>query len=107
MKWTEEHRANHKAAFADKKGKNHWNWKGKEVGYKSLHEWLRANYDIGSICEKCGRGAFLEWANKEGKYTRNLKDWLRLCRSCHKTHDGIINNIHKMRSRLSDSRAIV
>lgn len=98
MKWTAKHRANHKKAFAKRKGDKHWNWKGDNVGYASLHEWMRANYGAPDKCENCGAIENLEWASKiRGVYTRDPKDWLWLCCSCHKTHDQIVLNIKHMR----------
>lgn len=98
MKWTKEHLENHRAAFAKRKGSAHWNWKGDNVGYASLHEWMRTNYGAPTSCENCGSKMNLEWASKiRGVYTRNRQDWLWLCCSCHKTHDGIVLNIKKMR----------
>lgn len=72
--------------------KNH-NWKGDKVGYKSLHEWIAVNWGRPNICEKCSSHQFTEWASKEGNYTRDRKDWLALCRSCHKKYDNIIDNL--------------
>lgn len=92
MKWTEEHRKNHKLAFEKYKGKDNWNWK-EDVGYKSIHEWIRTNYGKPKVCEICGSDA-KEWAKREGhNYSRNREDWIELCRSCHKTYDKIILNI--------------
>ena len=95
--WTEEHRKNHKLAFAKYKGANHYNWKGDNVGYKSLHEWVRSNYGVPGICELCGEKA-KEWAKRKGfNYSRDREAWIELCLSCHKTYDGIVYNMKKMR----------
>lgn len=80
-----------------KKGENHWFWKGDKVGYKSLHEWVYRKYGKPKICEKCGAIKNLEWALGNKKQSRDLKDWIQLCRSCHKRYDKIIHNIKKMR----------
>lgn len=93
MKWTEEHRANHRAAFERHKGAAHWNWKGDSAGYKSIHEWLRVNHGTHATCEHCGEFGFIEYASKRKVFIRDIKEWLKLCRSCHKKFDGIITNI--------------
>ena len=96
--WTREHYINHKKSFNKYKGENHWNWKGNNVGYASLHEWLYKNYGKPNVCEKCGGLKNIVWANKKGNYTRERKEWLQLCESCHKKYDKIIFNINKMKT---------
>lgn len=74
-------------------GKTHYAWKGNGVGYFALHSWIRRKLGKPNICEHC-RNIFslgsrkLHWANKSGKYLRQLSDWLRLCASCHKLYDS-------------------
>lgn len=80
-----------------KKGKSkpdetiHPNWKGENVGYRTLHRWVEKHLGKPNVCEKCGTSNLnkkkIHWANKDHKYKRNLKDWLRLCSSCHKIYD--------------------
>jgi len=65
-------------------------WKGDKVGYSGVHIWITKNYGQPKYCEgkKCKEISLkYEWANKTGKYLRNRKDWLRLCKSCHTTYD--------------------
>ena len=66
---------------------NHPHWKGDEVGYKSLHQWVYRKLGKPLICEKCESTKNVEWANKSGDYKRDLSDWLKLCRFCHRKHD--------------------
>lgn len=77
------------------------NWKGDGVGYISLHQWIYRKYGKPNKCEnknckyprKNSRGILMlfpkryEWANVDGKYTRDRKSWLMLCPSCHRTMD--------------------
>lgn len=81
-----------------KMGVKHPSWGGDSVGYASLHEWIARNFGKPSKCEHCNTEVAkrFEWANK-GNYTRNREDWIRLCSSCHKTYDGIVFNIKRMR----------
>ena len=73
-------------------GEKHSRWKGNNVGYDALHDWVRRNLGSPTLCEKCGTnglsGKKIHWANKSGKYKRNLEDWIRLCVRCHKEYDN-------------------
>lgn len=44
-----------------------------------------------NTCEHCGfvsdERKALDWANKSQQYKRELDDWLRLCKPCHKRYD--------------------
>lgn len=78
--------------------------------YSAIHKWLVKNYGNPKLCEKCGkvgervRGRWnIQWANVSGKYLRDRKDFTGLCISCHKTQDGIVNNIKWMRERKNDT----
>ncbi len=70
-------------------GSSNVNWKGDQVGYRSLHSWIRREYGMPTSCEDCGttkKGKY-EWANISGKYLRERSDWKHLCRFCHKEMD--------------------
>lgn len=73
-------------------GKNNATWKGDEVGYFSLHDWVKRHKGSPEQCEFCFKdglkGNSIQWANKSGKYLRDLNDWLRLCAKCHFRYDG-------------------
>ena len=75
----------HKTEF--KKGTKHPNWKGDEVGYSSLHEWIGINWGKARnyLCE-CGNQA-LDWACITRIYNRDRNNWQPMCRSCHKTDE--------------------
>lgn len=70
-------------------GAEHPNWKGEEVGYAALHAWVRRHKGTPRVCELCGitTAKRYEWANVDHRYRRELADWIRLCTSCHRTHD--------------------
>lgn len=72
-------------------GKIPWNWKGDNVGYTALHDWVRKVLGKPTTCEHCGKtgltGMKIHWANKSGQYLRRKFDWIRLCVSCHRKHD--------------------
>jgi len=79
-----------KRGFFQEGEKNH-QWKGDNVGLEGLHRWVKRHLGTSNTCEHCGRsnlsGRQINWANKSHEYKRNLKDWIRLCVSCHKKYD--------------------
>ncbi|HEC65687.1 MAG TPA: hypothetical protein ENI23_10350 [bacterium] len=72
-------------------GKNNCLWKGSEVGYYALHEWIRRQLGKPRKCSKCGtkKAKRYEWANISGEYKRDVDDYIRLCKSCHHKYDKI------------------
>jgi hypothetical protein len=70
-----------------KYGKDHPNWKGDNVGYEALHEWVRKNLPRPELCKRCNKNKSREVSNN-GTYDRNLDSWEWLCRSCHIRKDG-------------------
>lgn len=72
------------------RGEKHSQWKGDRVSYGGLHLWVRRNLGTPSKCEHCGTTRskpYFDWASKSRKYTRDLSDWIRLCRPCHMIYD--------------------
>jgi len=61
-----------------------------KLSYGGAHSWIRKQPKP-NICSHCGilspvakdGRSELHWANKSGKYLRDISDWLCLCRSCH------------------------
>ena len=78
--------------LGEKSGK----WQGDDIGYGTLHEWVSRMLGKPSLCKDCGTtdGVF-DWANKSGKYKRNLTDWIRLCRVCHRKYDNHSEKLKK------------
>ena len=84
------------------KGENNHNWKGQNITYGALHDWLKRAYGALSICENkdciyprtTSGGKILtkpvrfEWANIDRVYVRERKHWARLCASCHRLFDN-------------------
>ena len=74
------------------KGENHFNWKGNKVSYRALHRWVHHWLGEPKKCEFCGRikdtPKSIHWANKSGRYLRDLTDWISLCVQCHKEYDS-------------------
>lgn len=84
--------------YGYQKGQKHPLWKGNEVGYKAAHDRIGRYLGKPSKCEVCGTIAAkrFEWANMSGKFY-DVKDYKRMCCSCHRRHDGAILNIKKER----------
>ncbi len=71
-------------------GDQHFAWKGDEVGYFALHTWVQRHKGLPQDCEDCGAtdsDRSYDWANISGEYRRDLDDFMRLCRSCHRKFD--------------------
>lgn len=69
-------------------GSKNSNWKGDNVGYIALHDWVDIHMPDIKECMYCGSEDSLQWANISRKYKRDLSDWMRLCRGCHRRYDG-------------------
>ena len=72
---------------------NHGQWKGDTASYCAIHNWVRRWYGTPKECSHCGttKAKKFEWANKSGKYKRDINDYARLCTSCHRLqHSGKI-----------------
>ena len=72
-------------------------WKGDNVGYPGIHEWVRTHLAKPDLCEICHEKKKLDAANISGKYLRDFTDWKYICRSCHTKSDNRILNIKHMR----------
>jgi hypothetical protein len=84
-------------------GKKHYNWKGKNANYRSIHEWITNKLGKPTKCQHCKRTTLnthgIHWANISGKYKRDeLSDWIRLCVKCHKKYDKI-NSLKSLAKR--------
>lgn len=73
------------------RGGTHYAWKGSDVSYRGLHQWVRRLKGTPSICSQCGkndkRPRAIQWANVDGMYRRDINDFVALCVSCHKLKD--------------------
>ena len=65
----------------------HPNWKGDEVGYMALHQWVYARKERTGICQQCGAEGVTEFANVSGEYRRDVEDFIELCVPCHRRYD--------------------
>ncbi len=88
-----------KRASKKMKGEHNPMWKGDNVGYNSLHEWIRNRKPKPPFCEICKINIPLDLSNKSGKYKRDLIDWEWLCRRCHMIKDGRLDKLHKKKEK--------
>lgn len=93
------HKSNHSSGLCRNcfRNENHFAWKGDNAGYTSLHMWIKSILGKPNYCEFCKstEKKRYEWANKSGKYNRDLSDWLRLCKSCHVKYDKKLNSLYR------------
>lgn len=64
-----------------------YQWKGDNVGYDALHDWVKKHLGKAFECYHCYSTKKVQWANKSREYKRDLTDWLQLCQSCHTKYD--------------------
>lgn len=69
-------------------GANNPNWKGDQVSYGSLHNYIRYNLPKPPLCQLCAIKPAFDLANISQRYLRDLTDWEWLCRRCHMKKDG-------------------
>jgi len=83
------------------KEENNPMWKGNDVKYDALHEWVRRYKKKPKRCPECGKlTTKLDIANISGEYKRDLSDFKYLCRKCHIMRDGVINNLKSQKERI-------
>lgn len=71
-----------------KLGEKNPQWRGNNVGYEALHEWIKRRIPRPKCCVHCGQQKALDLANISGEYKRDIDDWEYLCRLCHMKSDG-------------------
>jgi ribosome-binding protein aMBF1 (putative translation factor) len=91
--FSEEHKKNISEANKGKIGEKSYAWKGDNVGYVGLHNWISKNKPKTKECEICGKEkdkngkTKLELANISGEYKRDINDFEWAHRSCHQNKD--------------------
>lgn len=90
-----------KAAIGKHVGEKNGYWKGDKVGYVGLHDWVRSKLGRPRYCMICmtTTAKKYQWANKSGKYKREITDWIRLCISCHLKYDNHHKKMWKTRRK--------
>lgn len=81
------------------------NYLGESASKGAKHKWFYQKYGIPDKCEKCGverKDKLIEWSNIDHKYRRNLEDWRKLCRSCHRKYDYEFNSDRRKQCKFKD-----
>jgi len=76
-------------------------WRGGNAKYAALHLRVGTLRGKPKKCEVCGtddKSKRYEWASLSYRYD-DPSDYKRMCCSCHKRHDKIINNILQAKAR--------
>lgn len=77
------------------KKSEHTNWKGDQVGYHGLHQWIRHNFGRPTECADCGKDntqskrSVVHWASIKHLYLRDKDNWIALCAKCHYAFDKL------------------
>jgi hypothetical protein len=80
-------------------------WKGINVGYGALHEWVTNRLKKPFVCSKCNQNKIVELSNISGEYKRDLSDWEWLCRKCHMAQDGRAKSLRFIGKHTEESKA--
>lgn len=78
-------------------GENNSQWKGDEVSYRTLHQWINRHLPKPEVCEICKQNKSLHVANITGVYNRDFKNWRYMCPRCHWIFDGRETNLKQYR----------
>lgn len=89
-------------ASESKMGESNPMWKGNNVGYTALHDWVRRRLPKPEVCELCHATEPYDLANRSGEYKRDLSDWEWLCRACHMKEDGRIFNLKQYQGNTNE-----
>ena len=73
----------------------HPNWKGDNITYGTLHQWVRCRLNKPKRCPDCKLIRDMELANLDHKYTRDIRTWQYKCVSCHRKYDYAKKGIFK------------
>lgn len=90
--FTEDRIAKIRKGAKKRSGKNHWAWKGRNAGYRAIHNYIVKRYGKADKCSDCGKeDGKIEWANINHKYSRDIAFWKKLCTPCHGKLDKLLN----------------
>lgn len=76
-------------------GVNNSQWRGDDVKYNPLHQWIKNHKPKPDVCDECKIKTPYDLANISGKYKRDINDFEWLCRSCHMKKDNRILNLYQ------------
>lgn len=101
-KFSEEHKRKLRENHANFNSEKSVLWKGENVKNVALHQWVAKHKGRPTRCEMCGDTTkrYYDWANIDHNYKRDLNDYIRLCRKCHRKFD-MENNNYKLGKNFS------
>ena len=85
QRWSSAKRASMEKAIV--RGPDHPDWKGDNISYSTLHQWVNRALRKTGACTVCGALRITQWANLSGHYRRDLSDFAEMCVPCHLRHD--------------------
>jgi hypothetical protein len=68
-------------------GSNNGLWKGDNVGYDALHDWVKRHLPKPDLCQSCNKAPVTDLACVTGAYSRDFDNWRYFCRECHRRYD--------------------
>ena len=71
-------------------------WRGDNVGYYSLHNYVRRRKVKPEFCEICNVGPPTHLANITLVYNRDLDNWKFMCPKCHSDYDYIPDRLSEI-----------
>lgn len=74
------------------------NWANGGESFTGIHNWGRYNIPKPELCQCCGKEPPRDLANISNEYKKEISDWEWLCRRCHMTKDGRMNNLRHPRT---------
>lgn len=78
-------------------GPKHPNWRGQSAGVNSIHRWVKKRLAKPTFCADCKNPpkdlANISNVYNTKTYTRDLANWVWLCRRCHMKRDGRLKNL--------------
>jgi len=69
---------------------------GLNMSYRGLHLLIKRNKPKPKYCSICNQEKKLELASINHSYTKNINDWMWLCRSCHILLDKKLKEVEKL-----------
>lgn len=90
-------------------GENNYQWKGNDVSYDALHDWVERHKGKASKCsfDPQHKATRFNWANVSGSYLRDLDDYVELRPTCHNQYDNIRRGYLTPRGRIISNRILI
>ena len=88
-------------------GKDHYAWKGDNVGYRAIHDYMTRHKPKPDRCELCDEKKPLDLACVSETYTRDPDDYRWVCRTCHHLLDGRIDNLGEYGKKKNENSTTV